>query len=236
MAITLVNTTRIAAALSGAIPSTAAGNTLYIAFGGSAGAGSTGTCSTSGATLGGVALAKMIEVDAPASASAACAVIYQGANIAAGQTAVAVAGTNLVAADCYLVAWEVSGMGTAPVLDVSSSLESHTGTTSWSSDAGTAPVTTVAAEFWVGVHAAGPNSAQTDTLTPAGAWTNQAALFWGAPGGATIAGAQIAAATGSLRYNGTSADFDFYVTAVAAFAPGGSPVIPDLAMATRIAP
>ena len=222
MAITVVQTKVITGANSGSLNSaTTAGNTLVVAYAGSNGAGSTGTCSTSGITIGGTALTKQVEVDAPANASAGCAAIYMLGNLAGGQTAIAVTGTGLVAADGYIVAWEVSGLGSAPVLDKSGSREDHSGTTTWSSDTGTAPTTTVAAEFWAGIHAAGPNSGQPDTMTPAGSWTNQAQFNWGSPGGASIAASQVTTSTGSLRYNGVSADFDFYLTAVAAFKPAG---------------
>ena len=187
----IVNATRITAANSGTIPATTGGNMLVVVFGGSNGAGSTGTCSTSGCTLGTTALGKIGEVDALAAQSASCCAAYMLAGIPDSVTTVTVTGTGLVSADSYLVVYEVSGMGPAPFVTTLATVNNAGGVTTWSTDIGTAPPTPAITQFLAAITAHGPNSGQPNTLTPAGSWTNQTQFSWGAPGGDTIAGAQI---------------------------------------------
>lgn len=222
----IVNATRITAANSGTIPATTGGNMLVVVFGGSNGAGSTGTCSTSGCTLGTTALGKIGEVDALAAQSASCCAAYMLAGIPDSVTTVTVTGTGLVSADSYLVVYEVSGMGPAPFVTTLATVNNAGGVTTWSTDIGTAPPTPAITQFLAAITAHGPNSGQPNTLTPAGSWTNQTQFSWGAPGGDTIAGAQITSGSAcTLRYNGTSTDFDFYTALAVAISPGSGPSV-----------
>jgi hypothetical protein len=196
---------------------TGLGNTVIVAYAGSAGQGSTGTCSVTGITLGSSALSKQIEQDDVASASASCSAVWMLANIPAGQTAITVTGTGLVAADGYTVAYEVAGLGNKPVLDKSSSGPLSAGTVTWTSNATAA--TTAAAEFIVGVTAHGPNGANDALSGGAMPWTNETSWAWGA-GGSALAGYQISNQAGAFTYSGASTDFDFYTCVIAAIKPG----------------
>jgi len=220
VAISVVQVVRVTATHSGTITASSAGNTLVAAYAGSAGGGSTGTCSVSGITAGGTALTKAFGQDDGASASASCSEIWYLANIASGITSLTVTGTGTVTADAYWIIWEIAGLGTAPTVDKTSAGPLKAGTTSWTSNATAA--LSAAAELAIGITAHGPNTGAGGTITgPATLWTNQTSFFWSG-GGTAIGGHQITSATTAVTYSGTTSTFDFYTAVVATFLPGGA--------------
>ncbi len=213
---TVVNATVITGSNSGTIPSTTAGNTLFVAYGGSAGQGSTGTCSVSGITLGGTSLTREAYQDDAAAASASCSEIWMLTGIAGGQTAVAVSGTGLTAADAYILAVEVSGMGAA-MLDVTSSGPLKAGTQTFTSNA--TGVLAGSGEFAIGVTSHGPNAGTGDTLAvTSSGWTGAAGFTW--TGGSDIGGYLVTTSASAVTFSGTSVDYDYYTCVVAVFKPG----------------
>lgn len=210
----VVQSVVITGANSGSLPyPTTAGNTLIVAYGGSAGAGG-GTPSISGMTLGGAAdnfAAQVTQNEGVNSFSISS--VWSDANCAGGQTAIAVTGTNLVGTSAYVQVIEVAGVWS---LDKSSVGGLATGTTTWTT--GNTATTTAANEVLAGVTSHGPFSA-TETLTVNNTppWVNGTSFVWGSGGGAIIAGYQAATSTGAYAYSGTSPDFDYYTTAIATF-------------------
>lgn len=125
------------------------------------------------------------------------------ANAASGQTAIAVTETNANAP--VIIAFEVSGLVTASVLDVS---HSATGTaTSWSS--GSTTTTTQATELWLGA-ACVVNTAPTGPASP---WTNISQASSTTDG---IAGSQIVSSTGAASYAGTGGGSNGWASVVVA--------------------
>lgn len=223
MTISIVQSKLITGANSGSFSSaTTAGNTLLIAYAGSAGSGSFATPGLTAVTLGGSNDNWAQQVNQNDGNSASCSEIWMDPACAGGQTTVAVSGNHLVAADAYLLLLELSGMGPTPALDQHSVGPIKAGTQTWTSNA--TPTTTSANEFVLGVTAHGPNSAS-DTLTgPGSPWTNASGFTWS--NGSAIAGYQIVTSTGTFTYSGTSVDFDYYTCVIGTFAPGGIAVLP----------
>lgn len=214
---TVVQAQLITGALSGSLASaTTAGNTLFVAAGSCS--GGSGTPSVTGVTLGGSAgnFAQQV-AQSDGTDSYTVSAVWMDTGCAGGQTAIAVTGSNLVAGDSYILAVEVSGMGTAQ-LDVSSTGPVGAGTDTWTSDATAAPAGS--GEFAIGVTSHGRFSAG-DTLTgPGSPWTNAAAFAWA--DGAEIAGYQVTAGGSAVTYSGTSTGYDYYTCVVAVFKAGGA--------------
>jgi hypothetical protein len=217
VAIGIVQAVRVTGSNTATIAATGAGNTLFVAYAGSSGSNAGGNPSVTGVTLGGSGTGWAVQADQrdTEANSASCSEIWMCNEIAGGKTSVVVSGTNLVAADAYMLVVEVSGLSNAQ-LDRSSTGPIAAGTNTWTSNATTQ--TTSQNEFWIGVTAHGPNAAG-DTLTgPASPWTNATGFTWA--GGSAIAGYQIVAAEAAATYSGTSVDFDYYTCVVATFVAG----------------
>jgi len=205
---------------------TTAGNALFVVYCGDKGNQTNGIVTTiSGVTIGGAADNFVSQVDfhdTVGTHSGAIAAVWMDTNCTGGQTAIAVSGSNIVTATGYTMAWEVSGMGSAPTLDQHTGIDSFAGAATWTS--GTTGTTTAGAEFCIGATAHGPNiNAETiaDT-TPGNPWTDSASFTSTAPGLMAICGSRITSSTTTLVYSGTSSASDFYEALVCSFAPGGT--------------
>jgi hypothetical protein len=151
---------------------------------------------------------------------------------AGGQNSVVVTttGGSGTALTFNVTVYEVSGLlatlGT--LLDRSTGVDQSTGSLSWSS--GSTATTTQASELWVG----GVNAGNTSTITgPASPWVTAAQQLNGAPNNdPSMAGYQIASATGAAVYSGSQTASKGYEAAVitlfaaATVVPPAPPVFP----------
>jgi hypothetical protein len=175
------------------IPATTAGHALIVCVMGSdRGAPPVVT----GVTLGGSATGWVALEASNDSFADSFAAVWANYNIAGGQTAVAISGTDLDTASGVggVVVFEASGVLTAAALDqVSTDNTSDLSPTAAYTSGPAPPATTQASELWVGC-------ANADNLgiTGPGGWTNTAPT-----GGAAIAGYQVVSATGTPIYAGT---------------------------------
>ena len=219
-AIKVVSTTT-ANTLSVTIPATTAGSTLVVAV---SSVNTTGPATVSGVTLGGSGTgftqAAAIDADSvPVDNAYNDAILWVGQDIAGGQTAVVVSGTNLhvTAGSGGVIVYEITGLPGA-VLDQSSTGKSDTGSSSWSS--GTTGTTTTADEIWVGLvncingGPGAPGTPWTSTSDP-----NSSPSPW-------LVGYQVVSATGTATWSGTNAGGSYpWAAAVITLKSGAAPAV-----------
>lgn len=237
MAITVVQAAQLGNPPTTAYPltlgaGTTAGNMLLIGV--TSFASSNVAISSSAPTLGGSGVSgtvKLAEVQSAFTASlTAYAAIWMLPNVSGGGTAVASTVTNGVTSNSQigLMGWEVSGIGTTPVLDQSSTASGA----STSATSGTSGATTVAAEIILGV-LVGLDGLTGSPTTPA-SYTNQ--NITSGPGGtASVGGYQIQSSAGSTyAYANANGGTDVWAGAVVTVAAAAAaPPAPQFQVLNR---
>jgi hypothetical protein len=218
---------QFSAALGGSLPlPTVAGNAVIVcldAFNST----TSDIPSISGMTLGGAAgnfTSAANAVTGFVSSLYCLAAIWVDYNCAGGQTAVAISGSNLIAADCTTTLYEVPGLAVTNPTDKTSTGVATVAGTAYSSGA-TAP-TTSPNEFWVGT--AQVNGA---LAAPSGSWQNLINA-----GDYAVAGYQLAAAEAAATYAGTFGSSGSWAAAVATFKGAAAVPVPGGAAMLTVGP
>jgi hypothetical protein len=206
VAISVVQTkTNSASSTSVTLTSTGTGNCLVVCIMSSGSSGSTPT--VSGVTIGGSASNfAVLKSSTFTSTFAMGAFIWACPSAPSGQTALAVAGSNLGGNELGIVAYEVAGLATTigALLDKFST--GGASSSSWTS--GASGPTTQASEF-----VAGCASTTTGITAPGSPWTGSLGT------GDTAAAQQIASSTGTFTYSGTQISPAAYAAVVVTLLP-----------------
>jgi hypothetical protein len=135
--------------------------------------------------------------------------IWIDPNCAGGQTAIAVSGSELFGTEYGLALYEISGLATSPLDQISQNGDDSGGSaiTAWTSNA--TSTTANATEIWIGQ--AGSAYAVTG---PSSGWTNVYPGSGGVGTSTAVAGYQIVAAEGTANYSGTMTSNSYPYAAV----------------------
>ena len=189
MAISVVQSTKFTGASGSFVSNTTAGNCVVVCV---ADNGATTAATVTAVTLGGSA-GNFAQAKSASSSTTQLSAIWVDKNCAGGVKTIAVTISN--GSDPIVFIYEISGIDTVSPLDQTAGTTGSS--TSWSS--GATATTSQASEIFIGtasVHDVG-------TVTPPGAYTNQAVTAGANAINQAVAGFDIVAATGTATYAGT---------------------------------